>query len=174
MTAVATAPDDGRMLVRPVELGRRRPVLSLLGVIVAIALVLLAGGRSGVLAPQAELEALGSLGDGMTFYAPAYAVANHGWRPIEVDIVRAPGAVHVAGPDVDLLSTEAYERTDIDDLPVFAPMTVAGGDHRTLVVAVPCVDEVVRPIELVVRVRSVDTGLARTLRVDLGDGLFCA
>ncbi len=49
---VARTPEDGRMLVRPPTLARRRPVLSFVGGLGLVCIVLAGVGRSGVTAPQ--------------------------------------------------------------------------------------------------------------------------
>jgi hypothetical protein len=167
--------DDGRLLVRPASLGQRRPVLSFVAVLALAGLTLTFVGRSGVLAPQAELRHTGSLGDGTVSYAPTYSLVNHGVRPIEVEAVVSPGAVGLTprgGIDVDEPGRSAG--LTVADVPAFAPFTLPGGAGRTLVVDLPC-DDVVRDPEVVVevRIRSADSGIRRTFTEVVGDPLAC-
>lgn len=167
MTAVVVerTPEDGRLLVRPASLGRRRPVLSFVGVLVLLCLVLLGVGRSGAVAPQAEIQHPFSLGDGSTSYAPSYTVVNYGLRPVEVVAVRSSSTVLMAGPGEDL---ELTGSPTLPDLPVFAPFTIPAGGRRTLVVDLgpPCPDGLgFGPLRLEVVVRSADVGVRDTLAI---------
>jgi hypothetical protein len=159
---VARGSDDGRLLVRPAALGRRRPVLSFVGLIALVVLVLLAVGRSGVLAPQVEVHTTGSLGDGSTTCATTYSVLNAGLRPVEVVAVDQPD-VRLAPLGAVLDSAEAMETLRPADLPPFAPFTIPGGGHRTVAVAYPCTDAPDDDRGIAVEVRSADLGLRRTV-----------
>jgi hypothetical protein len=171
---VRKAPDDGgRPLGRPATRGRRRPVLSFVGVILLVALALAAVGRSGVAAPQARLTSSGSIGDGSVSYAGTYSLVNDGLRPVEVVAIRSPVPVRLApvGQDPGLARDSWTRRAE--DLPAYAPFTVPRTGRRTLVVPLPCADGTGRPLTLEVVIRSVDLGLRRKITVDLGDGLAC-
>jgi hypothetical protein len=171
---VERTPDDGRLLVRPPTLVRRRPVLSFVGLLALVCVVLAGVGRSGVIAPQAEVRHTGSLGDGTASYAPTYSLVNHGVRPIEVEAVVSPGAVGLAPKGgIDLSDPNRPIRLTVDDVPAFAPFTLAGGAGRTLVVDLPCADVVAGTVVFEVRIRSADSGLRRTLTEVVGDPLVC-
>ncbi|HEU5152102.1 MAG TPA: hypothetical protein VFU19_16530 [Iamia sp.] len=152
---------DGRPLVRPPALGRRRPVLSFVGVIALVAVVLLAVGRSGLTVPQAAVQTVSSTGDGTTTCGTVYTVVNHGLRPVEVLSVTAGGPVWSPPPGVDLRTIGTAMAVDPRTLPPFAPMTVPRDGHTEIVVGVSCAEGSL--FEPEVHVRSVDLGLRRTL-----------
>ncbi|HMJ76264.1 MAG TPA: hypothetical protein VK507_09845 [Iamia sp.] len=160
--AVRPAPDDGRLVVRPTTRGRRRPVLSFVGVLALVALALLAVGRSGVVAPQVELHTDGPVA--MNAEPPcysAYSVVNHGFRPVEVRSVTVSG-VRLVPPGTNLQTADSLMTLEpTEDLPLFVPFTVPGGSYRKIVVPLSCTDT---GGNLEVSVRSVDLGLWTTLR----------
>ena len=167
MTAVVVerTPEDGRLLVRRASLGRRRPVLSFVGVLVLLAVVLLGVERSGVVAPQAELQHTISLGDGSATYAPAYSLVNHGLRPVEVVAVRSSSTVLVADAGEDLVLSGS---ATLPDLAAFAPFTIPAGGRRDLVVDLgpPCPGGTgFGTLSLEVVVRSADAGVRATLAI---------
>ena len=159
---VERTPEDGRLLVRPPSLARRRPVLSFLGVLVLLCLVLAGVGRSGVAAPQVRMRVTGGF-DAGSQCATTYSLVNDGLRPVEVEGVTEVSDVGLVAPGTDLHTADAAMSRTIEDIPPFAPFALPGGAHREIAVPYPCatMDPVGDPA---VHVRSADLGLRRTIR----------
>jgi hypothetical protein len=165
---------ERRLLARPASLGRRRPVLSFLGLILGICLVLLAVGRSGVAAPQVGLQLTGDVQtDDPTSFALTYSLVNRGLRPVEVQAAGVAGEVRLVPRQVDLHDADVHMAARADDFPSFAPFTMAGGSHQTFVIEVPCVEAGGATAELTIDVRSADLGLRETLTELVGDPMAC-
>ncbi len=169
---VERTPEDGRLLVRPSSLVRRRPVLSFLAVLGIVALVLGGVGRSGVAAPQVRMWANGSLDDATRCVA-LHSLVNDGLRPAEVTGVSgavAAGVLEGRG-DLDPGTAPPARALTAADIPPFAPFTIPGGAARVIAVEIPCPSggptEPFDPNDLVVHVRSVDLGIRRDVRPEL-------
>ena len=160
---VERTPEDGRLLVRPPSLTRRRPVLSFLGVLALVCLVLAGVGRSGVAAPQVRMRITGGFDVGSTQCATTYSLVNDGLRPVEVETVAWGPGVGLVAPGTELHTAEAAMSRTADDISPFAPFTLPGGAHREIVVPYPCTS--MNPAgDPAVHVRSADLGLRRTIR----------
>lgn len=159
---VERTPEDGRLLVRPPSLARRRPVLSFLGGLALVCLVLAGVGRSGVAAPQVRMRITGGFGTGAQC-ATTYSLVNDGLRPVEVEAVSWSPGVGLAEPGTELHTADAAMSLTVDDIPPFAPFTLPGGTHREIVAPYPCT--ALNPVsDPAVHVRSADLGLRRTIR----------